>query len=94
MGLNYEAQRCLRIQGRFTLAPCVRQIGFIFDAVFDSQLGVGVLVTNGSVRGRRSARFFVELTATALPLGASRHDSHLFSAPLSYAAWVPPSLKQ
>lgn len=27
----------------------VRQIGFIFDAVFDPQLGIGVLVTNGSV---------------------------------------------
>lgn len=27
----------------------VRQIGFIFDALFDLQLGVGVLVTNGVV---------------------------------------------
>ncbi len=26
-----------------------RQIGFIFDATFDPQLGLGVLVTNGSV---------------------------------------------
>jgi hypothetical protein len=26
-----------------------RQIGFIFDATFDPQLGLGVLLTNGSV---------------------------------------------
>jgi len=37
------------IKVMYPLDPGVRQIGFIFDAVFDSQLGVGVLVTNGSV---------------------------------------------
>ncbi|MGX5726971.1 DUF6985 domain-containing protein [Metapseudomonas otitidis] len=37
------------IKVMYPLDPGMRQIGFIFDAVFDSQLGVGVLVTNGSV---------------------------------------------
>ncbi|WP_273819283.1 DUF6985 domain-containing protein [Pseudomonas asplenii] len=39
--------RCVKIMSPFEAD--VRQVGFIFDAIFDPQLGLGVLVTNGSV---------------------------------------------
>lgn len=39
--------RCIKVMSPFDAGA--RQIGFIFDATFDPQLGLGVLVTNGSV---------------------------------------------
>ncbi|UZE24511.1 hypothetical protein LOY67_03600 [Pseudomonas sp. B21-056] len=39
--------RCIKIMSPFDAGA--RQIGFIFDAMFDPQLGLGVLVTNGAV---------------------------------------------
>ncbi|MCF7531654.1 DUF6985 domain-containing protein [Pseudomonas petrae] len=39
--------RCIKVMSPFDSGS--RQIGFIFDATFDPQLGLGVLVTNGSV---------------------------------------------
>ncbi|MGK9416192.1 DUF6985 domain-containing protein [Pseudomonas cedrina] len=39
--------RCIKVMSPFDTE--VRQIGFIFDATFDPQLGLGVLVTNGFV---------------------------------------------
>ncbi|MGZ0713737.1 DUF6985 domain-containing protein [Pseudomonas palleroniana] len=39
--------KCIKVMSPFDAGS--RQIGFIFDATFDSQLGLGVLVTNGSV---------------------------------------------
>ncbi|MEH6351071.1 DUF6985 domain-containing protein [Pseudomonas sp. 3JA] len=39
--------RCIKMMSPFDVG--LRQIGFIFDATFDPQLGLGVLVTNGSV---------------------------------------------
>ncbi len=39
--------RCIKVMSPFDAG--MRQIGFIFDATFDPQLGLGVLVTNGSV---------------------------------------------
>lgn len=48
---------CIKVMYPFD--PGVRQIGFIFDAVFDSQLGVGVLVTNGSVESVEAQDFLL-----------------------------------
>ncbi|WP_223470275.1 MULTISPECIES: DUF6985 domain-containing protein [unclassified Pseudomonas] len=39
--------RCIKVMSPFDAGS--RQIGFIFDATFDPQLGLGVLITNGSV---------------------------------------------
>ncbi len=39
--------RCIKVMSPFDAGS--RQIGFIFDVTFDPQLGLGVLVTNGSV---------------------------------------------
>ncbi|MBA1377712.1 DUF6985 domain-containing protein [Pseudomonas brassicacearum] len=39
--------KCVKVMSAFNAGA--REIGFIFDAVFDPQLGLGVLVTNGSV---------------------------------------------
>lgn len=39
--------RCIKVMAAFE--PELRQIGFIFDATFDPQFGLGVLVTNGAV---------------------------------------------
>ena len=39
--------RCIKVMSPFDVG--LRQIGFIFDATFDPQLGLGVLVTNGFV---------------------------------------------
>jgi len=44
---NLVTLRRVKVMSAFE--PDARQIGFIFDALFDSQLGVGVLVTNGVV---------------------------------------------
>lgn len=40
--------RCIKVMS--PLDSGSRQIGFFFDATFDPQLGLGVLVTNGSVK--------------------------------------------
>jgi hypothetical protein len=39
--------RCIKVMSAFDIVA--RQIGFIFDAGFDPQLGLGVRVTNGFV---------------------------------------------
>jgi hypothetical protein len=39
--------RRIKVMSAFDIAE--HQIGFVFDATFDPQLGLGVLVTNGSV---------------------------------------------
>jgi hypothetical protein len=39
--------KCVKVMSAFNARA--REIGFIFDATFDPQLGLGVLVTNGSV---------------------------------------------